>query len=151
MAWREGGSPWNLGALRDGFRRHGNWFAEVKRAGRYRVTRCRVMKKTTPLLNTDSGAVKIGTNTVKRTLQPGDIECVLELDLVPGVFALQSILAKGDKLAKPRTWDANFAYVDFLKPAGKGTEDQLVCTCVDLVLVSSVTSFGQPRGGISGG
>lgn len=122
MDWREGGAPWNSGALRDGFRGQGSWFVEVKRAGRYRVTLCRAMKETPLPLNADRGEVKVGAHTAKCTLQPENTECVLELDLEPGEFALQSILAKGDKLAKPQTWGANFAYVDFLKPAGKGTE-----------------------------
>lgn len=42
------------------------------------------MKETSLPLKADSGEVKIGTNTAKHNLQPGDTECALELDLVPG-------------------------------------------------------------------
>ncbi|MEM8734974.1 MAG: sulfatase-like hydrolase/transferase, partial [Planctomycetota bacterium] len=110
MDWREGGSPWNSGALRDNFRGQGSWFVRVEQAGRYRMKLCRTMKETPlPLLATE-GTVTVGTVQASAQLGENGSECVLEIDLEPGDFALKTELRKSSD--REDKWGANFLYVD---------------------------------------
>ncbi|MFN3193775.1 MAG: sulfatase-like hydrolase/transferase [Aureliella sp.] len=114
MDWREGGSPWNSGALRDGFRGQGSWFVEVEQAGTYRFTLCRTMKETPLPLRAIEGTVSIGPVSASTRISEDSSQCVVEIDLEPGAFALKTELLGHS--GSDDTWGANFVYVDLIQP-----------------------------------
>lgn len=113
MDWREGGSPWNSGALRDSFRGQGAWAVKIASDGRYRITLRRTMKETPLPLLAQKGRVDIGPYSTSATIDEGESKCVLELDIRKGEYMLQSHLSTADK--PEETWGANFAYIEKLK------------------------------------
>ncbi|MEM8670973.1 MAG: arylsulfatase [Planctomycetota bacterium] len=115
MDWREGGSPWNSGALRDGFRGQGSWYVTIDRDGRYRVTLRRTMKETPMRLGAIKGRVDVGQYSATKDLSVDDTECVLEVDLKRGTYALQSTLQSPSD--PDDTWGANFVYVEWINEA----------------------------------
>ncbi len=113
MDWREGGSPWNFGALRDGFRGQGSWYVNVARDGRYRITLCRAMQETPMPVGAVKAQVKIGPFEAATKTAQKDTKCVVEIDLKRGNYTFRSFLTEPNKPNK--TWSANFAYIEFIK------------------------------------
>lgn len=113
MDWREGGSPWNSGALREGFRGQGAWAGRVAQAGRYRLTLCRSMKETPLPLAAIKGTVTVGDASGSAPIPADSSKCVIEIDLDAGEAMLQTQLTDGKA---DQTWGANFVYVDLIKP-----------------------------------
>ena len=114
MDWREGGSPWNFGALKDGFRGQGKWYVTVSRDGMYRITLCRAMKETPMPVGAISAKVQFGNLSATKTVSENDTEIVIEIRLKKGDYTFHSILQDSKKSSK--TWGANFAYVEFVGP-----------------------------------
>ncbi len=111
MDWREGGAPWNSGALRDRYRGQGAWTVTVAQAGRYRFTLSRAMLETPMPLMADSAKVVLGPFSASTELSSTDTSCTIEINLQPGDYSLRSELAaKGE----PKSWGANFVYVERL-------------------------------------
>ncbi|MEM0925465.1 MAG: sulfatase-like hydrolase/transferase, partial [Planctomycetota bacterium] len=115
MDWREGDAPWNSGALRDGYRGQGSWYVTIKRSGTYRITLCRSMKETPLPIGAVQGKVQLGPFSASREMDVDDAECVLDIELKPGDYRLQSFLSASADGSE--AWGANFAYVDFVKPS----------------------------------
>ncbi|HBE70463.1 MAG TPA: hypothetical protein DDW52_20125, partial [Planctomycetaceae bacterium] len=114
MDWLEGGSPWNSGALRDGFRGQGAWAVRVEQAGRYRMTLCRAMKETPLPLGASQGIVIVGDATASALIPADSSLCVIEIDLEAGEAMLQTQLSDS---GSEQTWGANFVYVDLIEPS----------------------------------
>lgn len=109
MDWREGGAPWNSGALRDGFRGQGAWYVTVARPGRYRFTLRRAMKETPMPIGAVRARVKVGTVEVEKSTSASDSAIALDLQLEPGDYHLQSFLESGKQ--SDSSWGANFVEV----------------------------------------
>lgn len=110
MDWREGGAPWNSGALRDGFRGQGEWFVNVARRGRYRVTLGRTMRETPLPIGATHARVTIGPFGAETSMSVTDTAAELELELEPGNYRFKTYFQAS---AEPeQTWGANFAYVE---------------------------------------
>ena len=113
MDWREGGAPWNSGALRDDFRGQGTWSVHVARTGRYRITLCRAMRETPMPVMCNKAAVRFGSTYAEMETDPAGTECVIELRLEEGDTTMQSLLSTTEK--PQQTWGANFAYIEFVE------------------------------------
>ena len=124
MDWREGGSPWNSGALRDGFRGQGAWYVNVARSGRYKVTLCRTMKETPLPLGAIEGRVDVGPFSATQSISAEDTACIVELDLKRGHYSLTTSLKSPKN--NDTTWGANFAYIELIKPAAKELPKDLI-------------------------
>ena len=113
MDWREGGAPWNSGALKDDFRGNGAWYVKVAKSGRYRVTLRRAMKETPMPLNADTASIEIGPYSSSAKFAIDDKKCVIEIDLEKGDYAFRTFLKNSRQ--PNESWGANFAYVEFVQ------------------------------------
>ena len=117
MDWREGGSPWNFGALKDGFRGQGKWYVTVARDGVYRITLCRAMKETPLPIGASKARIQFGTLSSSKVASEKETEIAIDIRLKKGDTTFHSILQDSGKSSK--TWGANFAYVEYIGPDRK--------------------------------
>ncbi len=108
MDWYKGDAPWTQGPI-TAKRSQGAWAVQVQRGGRYRFE-LRLARKETPVpIGATSARIRVGQVEAEAPMKPQDDVAILEVDLQPGEYDLETWFQGTDG----RSWGALFLDVKY--------------------------------------
>lgn len=114
MDWYQGGAPWHQLHMPK-FEGNGKWAIDVVRGGRYRFELRHQPREASAPLGAVLGAVTVGEQTARIDLTEADPMAVIEMELSPGHYDLETSLLPGPGSFRTKPWGALFAYVQRLE------------------------------------